>query len=37
MCAEIVHKVMRNDTLLDTLSDSYRVNRNNYMVCILIV
>lgn len=32
MCAEITHKVMRNETILDILYDSYEYNRNDYQV-----
>ncbi|XP_054007565.1 piwi-like protein Siwi isoform X1 [Hylaeus anthracinus] len=30
MCAEITHKVMRQQTLLDILNDCYQQNRNEY-------
>lgn len=36
MCAEITHKVMRQQTVLDILNDCFRKNNDNYKVRILI-
>ena len=32
LCAEITHKVMRNETLLDVLSQCYHQNNREYKV-----
>ena len=34
MCAEITHKVMRTETVLDLLRQCYMRNRENYVVII---
>lgn len=37
MCAEIIHKVMRQQTLLDILHDCYNQDKLDYKVRILII